>query len=265
MSDNVYNLEVIKAQAVGEVKATLIFVHGVGHGAWCWERFMKYFSRRGYDCIALSLRGHAKSDGRDQLDTFTLDDFVVDVKRVVDDLDEKPILLGHSMGGAIVQKYIGDFQDTVRAAVLMASAPAGGVDDNVTKGYFERSYMGTMYTISILTGKKLSLQELGDASFFDGRIPKEEIEEYAPYLQGESVRAQEDLRLPFTQNYQLSIPIYIIGSKSDILFPECEQKKNGFAYHVEPVLLDGLCHDMMLDPEWEKPAQLIEQFLDLSI
>ena len=51
----VENLEVICAHTKGEAKGSIVFVHGVCHGAWCWENFLRDFSDRGYDCFALSL------------------------------------------------------------------------------------------------------------------------------------------------------------------------------------------------------------------
>ena len=39
-------------------RGAIVFAHGAYQGAWCWkEFFMPYFSRIGYDCYALSLRG----------------------------------------------------------------------------------------------------------------------------------------------------------------------------------------------------------------
>ena len=72
-----YSLEVLhKEPVVKKMGKTLLFIHGVGHGAWCWEKYMDYFSEAGYDCYALSLRGHCGSKGHLLLNTFTIDDYV---------------------------------------------------------------------------------------------------------------------------------------------------------------------------------------------
>lgn len=76
-------LEVVFAEAKGRQKGSIVFVHGVCHGAWCWERFLKYFSEKGYNCFALSLRGHGESKGRGLGKLFyRLSHYVVDVKKL---------------------------------------------------------------------------------------------------------------------------------------------------------------------------------------
>ncbi len=41
------------------MKETIVFVHGMCHGAWCWEeQFIPYFKELGYNCIAFNLPGH---------------------------------------------------------------------------------------------------------------------------------------------------------------------------------------------------------------
>jgi pimeloyl-ACP methyl ester carboxylesterase len=39
----------------------LLFVHGLGHGAWCWEHWLDTAAAAGYPAAAVSLRGHADS------------------------------------------------------------------------------------------------------------------------------------------------------------------------------------------------------------
>ena len=38
----------------------LLFIHGMWHGAWCWDEFfLPFFAGHGFHVTALSLRGHA--------------------------------------------------------------------------------------------------------------------------------------------------------------------------------------------------------------
>ncbi|NTV52837.1 MAG: hypothetical protein HGA76_07495, partial [Candidatus Firestonebacteria bacterium] len=45
----------------------LILIHGICHGAWCWENYLDFFSKQGFDVYALSLRGHGASAGGDRI------------------------------------------------------------------------------------------------------------------------------------------------------------------------------------------------------
>jgi pimeloyl-ACP methyl ester carboxylesterase len=56
--------------------------------------------------IALNLRGHGDSPVSKPLNKCTMADYVDDVRWVADTLPTTPVLIGHSMGGFIVQKYL---------------------------------------------------------------------------------------------------------------------------------------------------------------
>ena len=119
-------LEVITREPEGNARTTpILFVHGMFHGAWCWEEhFLPFFAQRGYAAHALSLRGHAGSEGCERLRWTSLADYVSDLGQVVNQLPRPPVLVGHSMGGMITQKYLQSHQSP--AAVLLASiSPIG--------------------------------------------------------------------------------------------------------------------------------------------
>ena len=56
-------LEVIdKGSATESHPVPLLFVHGAGHAAWCWdEHFLDFFADKGFRAVAVSLRGHGAS------------------------------------------------------------------------------------------------------------------------------------------------------------------------------------------------------------
>ena len=85
----------------------VLFVHGAFAGGWMWaDTFMPFLAEAGYPCYAVSLRGHGGSHGRERIDWHSIADYVEDVTRVIDWLGQQPVLVGHSMGGFIVQKYL---------------------------------------------------------------------------------------------------------------------------------------------------------------
>lgn len=109
----------------GEPEHATLLSHGVfehsGRYAHVAERFLKH----GYAVWALDHYGHGKSPGP-RGDIQHPDHFIDDVKIVIAALTDatrrKPVLLGHSMGGAIAALYAVRHQDTLRALAL--SSPA---------------------------------------------------------------------------------------------------------------------------------------------
>ena len=104
----------------------LLFVHGGYVDGWCWTpHFLPWFAARGWPAHALSLRGHGGSGGAGMLFATGLDDYAADVERVAGSLPEPPILVGHSMGAAIVERMLA--MHPLRAAVLLAPVPPTGL------------------------------------------------------------------------------------------------------------------------------------------
>ena len=103
----------------------LLFVHGAYVGGWCWaENFLPYFAELGYRTHAIDLYRHSRGRLR-----FTphasLSDYIEEIESSIASLGESPVLIGHSMGGYLVQKYIA--QRSAPAAILMASVPPQGL------------------------------------------------------------------------------------------------------------------------------------------
>ena len=141
----------------------LLFLHGAYTAAWCWqERFLPFFATAGFDCHALSLSGHCGSRRRDHLDSYSIDDYVNDVVEAVAGLAEPPILIGHSMGGFVVQKYLE--RHAAPAAVLMCSVPPQGLAASAFGMLFNRP--GMLADLNrMMSGRHVALDSLREALF----------------------------------------------------------------------------------------------------
>lgn len=259
-----------------ELKGIIVFVHGVSHGAWCWEKFIEYFTKIGYACFAINLRGHGDNDKKD-IKGAHLSDYVIDVIRCIGYIENhhndseinitysKPIIIGHSMGGAIVEKYISDFSHKVKGAVLFAPVTAEGMK---LKGILTTSFSlrGIRTSFTSLFGRKVFLAK---SNFFavkykikcKCRINNEDLNICKKSLCRESIVAMFKL-CKFKLNRNIDIPIFVIGSDKDAYFPENSLNTTAKFYGTKPMKLKGLCHDMMLDPEWKKAAESVLEFIE---
>ena len=77
-----------RAPAVDDGRPPLLFVHGLGHGAWCWEHWLGAAADAGYPAYAVSLRGHGGSPGR--LRTARIGQYVDDVVATAESLPRPP-------------------------------------------------------------------------------------------------------------------------------------------------------------------------------
>ena len=97
----------------------ILMQHGMFHSAWTWHFWQPLFAEWGWESVAVSLPGHGASPVQRQIELCTLDYYLGFLKAEVDRLEQPPVLMGHSMGGALTQwylKYCGDLP----AAILVA-------------------------------------------------------------------------------------------------------------------------------------------------
>lgn len=254
-------LEIITRRPAGASIATpLLFVHGAYTAAWCWdEHFLSYFADAGYEATALSLSGHGGSPGREFLDLLSLDDYVRDVLEVIDGFDVPPVLIGHSMGGMVVQKCMEARQ--VSAAVLIASVPPQGLwASAVGLAMRKPDLMSELNTL--LSGGSTSLDALREALFAQP-VSMERLQQVASRVQPESARVIWDMtlfNLPQPSRMHRA-PILVLGAECDPIIPPSLVEMTARALGVEARIFAGMGHGMMLEADWRSVAQCVRDWL----
>lgn len=243
-------------------RTPLLFLHGAFVGAWCWEvHFLSYFVQRGFTVCAPSLRGHGRSAGHQQLQCTGVHEFVCDLERVVGELEHPPVLIGHSMGGLVIQKYLE--RHTVPAAVLIASVPPHGLLQSSMRLMLGDPLLLTQLTLLQSIGPSLTDLSIVRRAVFSDQLPEAELREYTRKLQSESQRALWDMTagvLPRPWRVR-ALPMLVIGAQSDALFSIAEVKQTAQAYDADLHLQPDMAHAVMLEPGWEAVAQRIIDWL----
>lgn len=248
-------LELIsRAPATGAHATPLLFVHGAWHGAWCWdEHFLGHFAQEGFAAHALSLRGHGGSEGRSRLHRTRLAHYVADAAQIVGQLPRPPVLIGHSMGGAVVQKYLETH--VAPAGVLLASMPPAGLA-RATLRLARRhpivvARAGATLNLSALVATPRLAREL----LFSSSLSADGVQGYGERLQQESYLAFLDmLALDLPRPHRVTTPLLVLGAGRDALFRPSEVEATARAYRTRAVVFADMAHDMMLDAGWRMVA-----------
>lgn len=255
-------LEVLSARArtATPLGPPLLFVHGAYTAAWCWaEHFLPFFAAAGYDAHALSLSGHGASRGRRYLDSFSINDYARDVAEVADALDAAPVLIGHSMGGFVVQKYLEEH--VAPGAVLMCSVPPQGLLGSAMNMLMRRPDM--LRDLGNLLGGGGAGRQTMRAALFAQPVDDLMLERCFRHSQSESHRALWDMslfNLPDIRRVART-PLLVLGAGEDhIIAPELV-RQTGDAYGCPAELFPGLGHGLMLERDWRLPAQRILDWL----
>jgi len=248
-------LEVLETLPAGETdRPPILFVHGAGHGAWCWENWMDGVAAAGYPAYAVSLRGHGNSDG--SLLSAHLDSYVNDVIRTAATLPRQPIIVGHSLGGLVVQRTLAKYP--ARAGVLVASIPA-------------RPGVGTLVSIfkqhpadgfKILAGGSLPMRP----EYLFNELTPEEAAANVARTGRESSLAQFQVLLhaPDTDP-RGAPPILNLGTPDDMLVPISDVRDTARRFGADLLEFPGMGHDLMLDRRWSEPLEAMIGWLDAKV
>jgi len=257
-------LEIITQQPENKSHPTpILFVHGAWHAAWCWENFLPYFARRGYVSHAVSLRGHGNSDGREKIRWHSASrGYVDDIAQVAKTLPSPPVIVGHSMGGYVVQKYLETH--SAAAGVLLASIPVSGISGFGRRYFLEHPWQFIKAHLLLNPWNLVETPDLMKDAFFSSNVPPEEIERHFARLQPESFRMElEALFLELPRPGKVNTPLLVLAAENDRVFSVAEQCATASCYRTEAEIFPHMAHDMMLERNWQKVADRILDWLQV--
>ncbi len=242
-------------------KPPLLFVHGAFAGAWCWdEYFLPYFAKQGYPAYAVSLRGHGNSDGKAELSFTTLADFVDDVVKASEQLQQPPVLIGHSMGGMVVQKYLA--QHPATAAILINTVPPSGI--MMSMFYMAMSSPFLLLQLSLIQGISpvfATPEMIKQALFASEEIKDDILQKFFNHWQGEAQWAITEMLSWELPHKPAKIPMLVLGGSKDVFFPYSNTRLTAHHYHADYHIFQGFGHAMMLENDWQIVADYILDWL----
>lgn len=259
-------LEIISRYPAFTPKPTpLLFVHGSFSDARIWDiNFLPYFAKHGYAAHALSLRGHGLSEGYAGLHGWRLMDYVADVAEAVRNLPRPPLLIGHSMGGMVVQKYLEKHSGVAGMVLMGAVPPQGLLSSNVHMVLRHPILFQQMVMMTMLGPNYASLDTMRQL-LFSKDMPRAQLKEYFSLVQGESQRVALDmmwldpLRL---RAGQVWLPVLVMGAEDDVLIPNNVVRDTARFYRTEAHIFPDMAHAMMLDSRWQEAAARLLAWLE---
>ena len=119
---------------------TIFMIHGMWGTEVFWKNYKAFFTAKGYRVITPNLRYHdlARKDNPDpRLGSLRLLDYAADLEEEIRQLDEKPIIMGHSMGGLLTQ-ILGSRNLGSALVAITPAAPLGvfPITPSVLRSFF---------------------------------------------------------------------------------------------------------------------------------
>ena len=243
--------------------ATMLIVHGLAEHSGRWGEVGTYFADRGIDVHAFDLRGHGRSEGKEQY-VAEFDEYVDDVAFVAQ-TNVVPrglpwVLYGHSMGGLIGTAYLLSDRPQPDAAILSAPALDSDVPAPLRAAaqVLGRIAGGVRMRNSIKPEHLSKDPEVGAAYLADPLVDLRTSARLGQQLLAAQGRCRAGAD-------QLTIPAFVIHGADDELVPPRASAPLAASESVERKLYPGLRHEVHNEPEAAECLDDVLAFLERTL
>jgi pimeloyl-ACP methyl ester carboxylesterase len=246
-----------------------VLIHGMWGTSDVWRNWRPFLAARGWETIAPSLRHHdAPPDAPPAaLGTTSLNDYVADLEASLRALAEKPVVVGHSMGGLIALLLCA--KGLARAGVLLAPAPPASVIA------IRPSNLAAFLRIQTTWAwwRKPHRATLAEAlsHTFNTADPAEAAASYEGFVH-ESGRALLEIALPWldatkaatVDPRRVTVPLLFVAAERDRLTPPgvVRRAARQFAHVSDYAEYKDQGHWVLGQPGWERVAAEAATWLD---
>jgi len=258
-------LEVISREPKArKFETPLLFVHGTGHAAWCWdENFLPYFAAKGFSSHAVSLRGHGGSEGREKLKWTRVSDYVADVFQVASGLPKTPVVIGHSLGGLVVGKFLE--KHDAPAGILFAPSPSEGMFLSGLPLMFQNPLLFLKVSLRQDYAVMFSTVKLAKKFLFSANADDEKIASYVRRFGKESYLANLEMIYNLPKPQKIKTPLLALGAENDALIAPKKIEKTARVFDADCKVFPDMAHDMMLERGWQSVADFMIEWLEKKI
>jgi pimeloyl-ACP methyl ester carboxylesterase len=251
-------------------RTPVVFVHGLWLHAESWNNWVQLFREKGYQVIAASWPGDSETTEGTRKNAGAVAGY--GVTEIADHIagqlkafDKKPILIGHSFGGLLVQNLLG--RDLAAAAIAIDPAPIKGVPElpfSALKSSFP--VLGNPFNFK----RAVSLTEPQFRFGFTNAVPEKEAKElYAKYAMPAPGRPLfQAATATFNPKSATRVnvanasrgPLLLISGEKDHTVPPVLVRSTLKAYGKSPAVTEikefaGRGHSLTIDSGWRELAE----------
>lgn len=233
---------------------TIVMTHGAFCAGWAFEAFRVPFEAAGWTVLAPDLPGHGEGGSVAGL---SMSDYARSLVRFCADLPERPVVLGHSMGGLVCQ--MAARQIDPRAVVLLAPSPpwgiaASSIEEAVTA--FGVHLVDPFWSSRITPDRHLMRHHSLD------RTPKPLRDAILARLRPESGRAVREVLNWWLDPFMttsvgggpLPTPSLVFAGDRDVVHPVSTVRQTADRIGAELRVMPGMSHWLIGEEGWEDVA-----------
>ncbi|MFP9113848.1 alpha/beta hydrolase [Flavobacterium sp. RHBU_3] len=251
---------------------TIVFITGAFVSHDIWDEWKAYFTAKGYTTLAPSWPGKeasAEAPGNDvNFSKSNLNDIIAYYESVIMSMPQKPIVIGHSIGGLIVQSLVN--RDLVAAGIAIHSTPPKGVFSfewsflkSIIKPLGLFPFSKTIYKMSFSDWKY---------TFTNGFDTEAQQKYYDRYCIAESRKILRDAlfsapKMDFNKHHP---PLLLTTGSNDHIVPQSLVYENYIKYNKNHSVthyqaFSNRSHLVLRQPGWQDVAEFILAWLEINI
>lgn len=256
---------------------TIVFIHGLWLHSNTWQPWMQFFSENGYETMNPGWPGdgstvEASRENADAIANHGITEVADSYAKVIEGLPDKPILIGHSFGGLLVQILLG--RGIASAAIAIDPAPM--------KGVWQLPYSALKASFPVLDNpfhlnKSISLTYKQFRYAFANAVPEEEAKELyerctvpspaRPLFQAAFASLNPDAENKVMTNNATRGPLLITAGEKDHTIPPAISEATFKKYKKSSAVTDlksfeNRGHSLTIDHGWKEVAEYCLQWLN---
>ncbi|MBL8916286.1 MAG: alpha/beta hydrolase [Archangium sp.] len=246
---------------------TIVLIHGLWMTPRSWEHWVKFYEAKGFKVLAPTYPGmegeveNLRADAS-PIAALTVQKVVDHLAKFVEALPSKPILIGHSFGGTLVQLLLD--RGLGAAGVVIGSAPVKGVYTLPVSQI--RSLLPVLKNPANFNRAVAFDEKQFNYAFtntLDAESTKFAFERYAVAAPGhivfEAAALNFDPRAAAKVDFKKEgrAPLFFITGEHDHIMPPAVARANAGKYQtgtVEFLQMPDRDHSIALEPGWEEVA-----------
>lgn len=247
------------------MNAPIIMVHGAFCGGWCFDDFRRPFEAAGYEVIAPDLRAHGSGANPEAVTGVSMREYGKQIAEIAQRCTSPPILLGHSMGGLVIQ--LASLYAPVRALVLVAPSPAWG---QPVTSYAELIAAFALYTRGAYWLEPIAPDYPSFRSYAFDRLTEAQSRRLYKHLGPESGRALfeimnwwlDPMAATFVPPTGPKPPALVLGGGNDRIHSPKTLEPTAARLGAPLKIFPEMSHWTIGEPGWEDVAETALQWLD---
>jgi pimeloyl-ACP methyl ester carboxylesterase len=242
---------------MNEHKQPVLFIHGAWHGPWTWEEWIPLFRDEGYPAQAVTLRGHGP--GEKGYRGIGLEDYRRDLEALIERLPQRPVLVGHSLGGLLIQHLLADRR--LPAAVLLAPVPGRYPAGIILRNSLRHPWAVTQSTVRNDLAALVATPELVREFLFTPHTRADVVARCQARLTGAWPGLFREMVATAPPAPLAGTPTLLLAPEQDSSFTVDMQRRLAEKLGAEFRTIRSAGHNLPLDSPWRVAAQAALDFL----